>query len=745
MHRILLFLIMLLLPLGTASAAVRVGIDSNPPLTFIDANGQAGGLFPDLLQQIAKQHNWKLEIQPCQWNSCLEMLEDGRIDVLPAIAYTEQRALKYNFAEETVFTSWGQVYRRSTDNSQIDSILQLNGKKLAVLAGDVYYISEQGLRQVADKFGVAIDYVEVTSYRDAFIKLAAGEVDAAMVGRLFGIKHRQEYGVQPAPILIKPIQVRPAFAKTAPPQLKQQFDSSLADWKSSTTSIYYQLLEKWLGEKLATQMPQWLSGLMYGLSALLLLLLLSTLWTRRLVKQKTRLLKQKNRQLEDELNERQQIETELRERQQQYQVLFEENQVVMLLIDPETRLIVDGNPAACEFYGYPRETLQGMNIGEINQLSPEEIKQKTLQIKSGDLQQFEIPHRKANGDICPVEILSSPIVVEGRSLIYSIIRDISKRKAAEKALADRNDFLQSVIDGVSDPLMVINFDHQVLQFNQAAARQVSPELLAQDKISCHEISHASKLPCSGDAHPCPLQEVKETGQPVSTIHNHLDENQQIRIIEVLSSPLYNSDGELYAAIEVTRDITERQKIEELLSENEKRLHHLAHHDALTNLPNRLLFEDRMKQALSKAKRSRKQVALFFIDLDHFKEINDNFGHDHGDLVLIDVAQRLANTVRESDTVARLGGDEFLVLLEDIDNVQLVEVMAERICEALTHEMERDTYRQKLSASIGISIFPEDGSTGHELLKTADKAMYQAKGKGRANYQFASTPQAHFDF
>ena len=740
-----LLFFLLQLPLSAAAVVVRVGIDSNPPLTDIDATtGRAQGLFPELLQEIAKKHNWELQFVPCQWKDCLSKLESAQLDILPAIAYTEERAKKYLFADETVFTSWGQVYQRAEDDN-LDSILQLDGKKLAVIAKDVYYVSDQGMLQVANKFDVKIDYLEVTSNREAFEKLATGEVDAALVGRIFGIKNRQKFALRPAPILIKPIQVRPAFAGPAAKQLKQQFDQTLSGWKTSNTSIYYQLLEKWLGEKLTPPVPKWFTGLMYSLSTVLCLLLLTTIWTRRQVKRRTLELADKNRLLEDELIERQTVEAELRERQQQYQVLFEGNQAAMLLIDPQTAELVDANQAACDFYQYPREALRKMHISDLNELSVAEIQRKLQQINARELKIIELPHRLANGEIRPVEIMTSPIIVEGRSLICSIIRDISKRKKAEKEVAARNDFLQSVIDGVSDPLMVIDFDYQVLQMNEAASEKLPLALADQEKLTCHQVSHSSAVPCSGEGHPCPIREVQETGQPVTVIHNHVDSYQKLRIVEVNASPLYNAEGELYAVIEVARDITERQQAEELLSENEKRLHHLAHHDILTNLPNRMLFDDRLKQALSKAKRTRKQVALFFIDLDHFKDVNDNLGHDFGDLMLIDVAKRLIKSIRESDTVARLGGDEFLILLDEVESIQMIEMMAERICDALIHELDRENYSQRLSASIGISIFPEDGSNGQELLKAADQAMYQAKGKGKATYQFASTPQAHFDF
>jgi diguanylate cyclase (GGDEF)-like protein/PAS domain S-box-containing protein len=740
----LLILVCLQVPFIATAAEVRVGIDSNPPLTSITQDGQAEGLLPDLLRQVARQSDWTLTIVPCQWQQCLAMLDSGQIDMLPAIAYTEERAEKYNFAEQTVFTSWGQVYQRADDDSSIDSILQLDNKKLAVLGKDVYYVSEQGLLQVAATFDININYVEVTSYAEAFEKLANGDVDAAMVGRIFGIKKRQQYGLRPAPILIKPIQVRPAFAQTAQPELKEQFDRALSDWKAANNSVYYRLLEKWLGEKLSPKLPDWLRLLMYSLAAILCLLLLTTIWTRKQVKLKTLELAEKNRLLEDELIERQTVEAELRERQQQYQVLFEENQEIILLIDPQTTEIVDANPAACNFYQYPRKTLQGMSIADLNELNPQQIQEKLQQIESRELKLFELPHHLASGETRPVEIHCSPIVVGGRSLLCSIIRDISKRKKAEKALAERNDFLQSVIDGVSDPLMVIDFDYQVLQMNEAASDQLTPTQAEQESLCCYQISHAAATPCNGSDHPCPIKEVQETGQPVTVIHNHLI-NERLRIVELNASPLYNAEGQLYAVIEVARDITERQQVEELLSENEKRLRHLAHHDYLTDLPNRLLFEDRLKQALSKARRSRKQVALFFLDLDHFKDINDNLGHDFGDLLLVDIAKRLTNSVRESDTVARMGGDEFLILLEEVDSIEMIEQMAERICEALSHELSRDNYRQKVSASVGISIYPDDGSSGQELLKAADQAMYRAKDKGKATYQFASAPQGFFDF
>ncbi|MCF6265127.1 MAG: diguanylate cyclase [Desulfuromusa sp.] len=732
----------ILLPLQSGATEVRIGLDNNPPLTFLSADGQATGLLPDLLTQIAKQEEWSLEFVPCQWQQCLKQLEAGSIDILPAIAFTEERAKKFRFAQETVMTNWGQVYQQP--GSKLESVLQLENRALAVLKEDIYYIGKYGIINMARKFNIRINFVEVDTYLNAFTLLQEKKVDAALVSRLFGLKQQEIFNLRPTPILLNPIQVRPAFSALSDPLLVTQFDQQLKSWKENQSSVYYQLLNKWLTDGVSSKSPVWLIPLIFVLGALLVLSVLTTLWIRRQVSLKTLLLKEKNLQLEAELIIRRKIEQELRERQQQYRVFFEDSYSAMLLIDPETANIVDANPAAARYYQYSREQLQGMKIWVLNELGEKKVREKIALIEHQEKQQFEFIHRLSNGQRQPVEVHSSPIQIEGRMLICSIIHDISKRKKAEQALEDHNQFLQSVIDGVSDPMMVIGLDYQILQMNRSAQMQQINGSSEEGSLTCYQLSHASQVPCNGDDHVCPLLEVKETGQPAMVIHHHTTELGK-QIFELCASPLFDENGEVYAIIEVARDITERLQIEELLSENEKRLHRLAHHDALTNLPNRLLFEDRLKHALSKAHRSRSQIALFFLDLDHLKEVNDNLGHDYGDLLLIDVARRLTECVRESDTVARMGGDEFLVLLEEIESIEMIEMMAERICSALSHELKKDDFSQKISASIGISIYPEDATTSQEMVKNADLAMYRVKNSGKANYQFYTSPQGRFRF
>lgn len=170
------------------------------------------------------------------------------------------------------------------------------------------------------------------------------------------------------------------------------------------------------------------------------------------------------------------------------------------------------------------------------------------------------------------------------------------------------------------------------------------------------------------------------------------------------------------------DISDRKRAED-------RYQHLATHDALTNLPNRALLLDRLGQAIRNAERHHSRVAVLFIDLDGFKSINDNFGHQVGDELLRAVALRLAASVREADTVARLGGDEFVVLLESWHALDEVSAIADKLCEAFLPDFELSGQRFRQRASIGISVFPDDGLDGATLLDKADQVMYHAKQQG----------------
>jgi len=190
--------------------------------------------------------------------------------------------------------------------------------------------------------------------------------------------------------------------------------------------------------------------------------------------------------------------------------------------------------------------------------------------------------------------------------------------------------------------------------------------------------------------------------------------------------LFDGFNEMLSEIE-TRD--------KELQKNEARLGHLAHHDPLTKLPNRLLFHDRLDHSLARAKRMKSRLAILFIDLDRFKNINDSLGHDIGDKVLCAISERLNSRVREADTLARLGGDEFVIILEHLKRNDDVRRYVEKLLKDLAQRIEGLDQELHVTASIGISLYPDNGEDVDSLIQAADIAMYQAKGQGSNIYQF----------
>jgi len=187
----------------------------------------------------------------------------------------------------------------------------------------------------------------------------------------------------------------------------------------------------------------------------------------------------------------------------------------------------------------------------------------------------------------------------------------------------------------------------------------------------------------------------------------------------------------------TRDITMRRRVEAQLLETQQHPDHLAHHDQLTGLPNRLFLAAHLPGAIEEAKRTGNMLAVFFLDLDRFKHINDSRGHETGDKLLKAVAQRIRTTTRTDDIVVRMGGDEFIVVLKTVSNTEQINEAASRITEALAAPVLIDGRPIVTTASIGVSLFPRDGSTMGELLRQSDTAMYQAKDRGRNNFQLFS--------
>lgn len=302
----------------------------------------------------------------------------------------------------------------------------------------------------------------------------------------------------------------------------------------------------------------------------------------------------------------------------------------------------------------------------------------------------------------------------------TLYREIVERKKAEKELS----LLAAVFERSGEAIMITDADNNIVATNGAfhkltgyaleEVRGKNPRVLASDKTGEQT-----------------YQRMQDELTRIGFWQGELwDRSKDGHVYPKWSSitAVRNEQNEVINYIFSFSDITEYKAAQD-------RIRYLAHHDPLTDLPNRFTLIERLEQAISSARRNIEKVAVMFIDLDHFKNINDTLGHDIGDKLLVQVAQRLQSCVRNSDIVARLGGDEFVVAMAEIEDVETVFHVVDKILHNLGLPYALDGHDLRSSPSIGVAFFPEDGDSVEEVMKNADVAMYHAKSRGRNNYQF----------
>lgn len=305
-------------------------------------------------------------------------------------------------------------------------------------------------------------------------------------------------------------------------------------------------------------------------------------------------------------------------------------------------------------------------------------------------------------------------------LVCAII-DITERKQSEQALRNSEAELRLLTDNVPAMILYVNRKMQCIFANKRYADFFGFTMADLVGRPLHQIVGSAVFPVL-KAHF--IKALK--GHPVTYERNVQMRNGEQRYIEVKIVPRSTDQVQIPGCYFMALDITEQKRAEE-------RIRHVAEHDSLTGLPNRLLFNDRLGQAISLAKRNTRQFALLYLDLDKFKQVNDTLGHDCGDQLLKQVAERIREQVRESDTVARIGGDEFTVILYDTSRPQDVGVVAQKIITALTapYRLRNHPQAVEIGTSIGISIYPSHAQDHETLIKKADVAMYNAKTQGNS--------------
>jgi diguanylate cyclase (GGDEF)-like protein/PAS domain S-box-containing protein len=405
----------------------------------------------------------------------------------------------------------------------------------------------------------------------------------------------------------------------------------------------------------------------------------------------------------------------------QYRLLFESNPIPMWVFHRETLRFLAVNQAAIRQYGYSEAEFLGMTIVDIR---PEETVADLMQDVARRHRGLQQPgvwkHRRKNGAIVDVEVVCHDLEFQGTEAMLVAAYDVTARELAQEAARQAEEKYRAIFDNAVIGIFQHAPDGRPVSINRAFAQMhgydSAEELLA-------EVSNAAEQLF---VDPRQMMEVTAAAAREGIVRGaeiELYRKDRSRFwVMVNLRAVHDRAGKIVTFEGTAEDITNRKAAE-------AQVNYLAYHDALTGLPNRTLFMDRLETALAGARRKGEKLAVLFLDLDRFKNINDSLGHSFGDQMLKVVAARLKECVRAQDTVARVGGDEFLILLSEMEHEAEPALAARRILQAMGRTFVVHGRAMNTSCSVGVSIFPEHGADGETLIKNADAAMYCAKDDG----------------
>ncbi len=423
---------------------------------------------------------------------------------------------------------------------------------------------------------------------------------------------------------------------------------------------------------------------------------------------------------------RTQAQAALRESEQRHLATIELAGVGIAYVDDGGRYI-HVNPWMCNFLGYSRDELLALTVKQISHPDDKNVVDAVrARLHTGEIPSFTLEKRYLRKDGRPVWVHLTITVLRdaaGRPLHdISIVQDISARKEAEAQVLRSEQRFRNLVELSSDWYWELDAE---LRFRDFGGRHEGDKFkqMLLGKLAWEVPGAESDI---GWAEYRARLERREPFRDFE--YGYSDRRGRRRFISVSGEPLHDADGRFCGYRGVSRDITPRK-------EAEARIEYLASHDSLTGLPNRVMFSELLNHVLAASARNQRKFAVLFIDLDRFKFINDSLGHEAGDTLLREVATRLKDSLRASDIVARLGGDEFVMLLQDLRGIEQAGRIARKLLSAVIKPVMIQGQECRVTASIGISVFPDDARDESALMSHADIAMYHAKEEGKNNFQF----------
>ncbi|MCW8886467.1 MAG: EAL domain-containing protein [Motiliproteus sp.] len=419
--------------------------------------------------------------------------------------------------------------------------------------------------------------------------------------------------------------------------------------------------------------------------------------------------------------------SELKESEDKFYQVFENELNGLLIFEHSNGTCLDANRTALESYGYSLGEIKTIRLNDIEQ--PVKQEEKHRGSADGWISCF---HRRKDGSLFPVEVHTGTFQRQGTKYLFKSVRDMTQQRYLQRQQQRTLSLLEATLESTSEGVLALSQKGSVINYNQKF-------------VDLFHVPEKQLMSGTGKrVLPYILEQLQERSEFMDMIRDsyQLSEKTSSKVLELNDGRMFEChtqpqilNGEAVGRVWNFRDVSEYFKVMDELRDKEHRLAHLAHHDPLTGLANRLLFMDRLEHAIYKAQRSKEQLALFFIDLDRFKSINDSLGHMVGDILLKSFCDRLSGAVRQVDTIARLGGDEFTLILDSVQSSQDAALVARKILDTLKEPFQANEHRFYVTASIGISFYPDDGKDAETLLRNADAAMYRSKDEGRNTFHF----------
>ena len=409
------------------------------------------------------------------------------------------------------------------------------------------------------------------------------------------------------------------------------------------------------------------------------------------------------------------------DRDEMLRAAFDQAAVGMTLVSLDLRYL-RVNDKFCEIVGYSRDELLSMGLRDTGEIPGHEAREKELLRRDGSRVWVAVATSLARGKSG-----------EPRYFI-SVVQDISEAKRATAALRESEERFRRTFELAGSGVAHIGMDRRFVRVNRRLCEMTGyseGELL---RLTGRQISHPEDVDVINAQRPGLYAGEVDA---VRVEKRYLRKDGSVIWVAFTMVVERNAAGEPQYEIAFFDDITARKQAEAALRESEERFRQLAHHDALTSLPNRALFYDRMQHTLALAKRNSWTVGVMLVDLDRFKTVNDTLGHAVGDKLLRQVAERLSKSVRTSDTVARLGGDEFAVVLNNLSAPEDAAVVGQKIVAAFQAPFQVEGHSLLSTLSIGAALYPNDSTDQETLLNNADAAMYRSKEAGRNCFRMFS--------